>query len=74
MNQSYNKLPGNFSVRKVSVEQAMRSLKRNGVQVNKEKAEVILDFLYLIAKTYSPIEDMEDYKGLNQKGLSNTMT
>lgn len=42
-----------FSTRKVSVDQAMRSLGRNGIRVTREKAEVILDFLYTIAKTYN---------------------
>ena len=47
----YNK-PSIFSIRKVSVDQAIRLLRRNGIQSNREKAEVILDFLYLVAKTY----------------------
>lgn len=52
MNRSLYKNPNVFSARKVSVEQAIRLLGRNGIRVNKEKAEIILDFLYLIAKTY----------------------
>lgn len=44
-----------FPQKKVSVKQAVKILRRNGIHVNEEKAEVILDFLYLIAKTYSDI-------------------
>lgn len=52
MSQSLYKSSSVFSARKVSVDQAVRLLGRNGIKVNREKAEVILDFLYLIAKTY----------------------
>jgi hypothetical protein len=46
MNQfPYNK-PRAFSARKVSADQAVKLLARNGIRVNKEKTEVILDFLY----------------------------
>ncbi len=53
MNQSLNKKSRVFSARKVSVDRAVRLLGRNGIRVNKEKAERILDFLYLIAKSYN---------------------
>lgn len=52
MSQFHYKNPGVFSPRKVSVDQAIRLLGRAGIPVNREKAEIILDFLYLIAKTY----------------------
>lgn len=52
MNQLIYKTPSVFSARKVSVDQTIRLLNRNGIHVDREKAEVILDFLYLIAKTY----------------------
>lgn len=45
------KNPKAFSSRKISTEQAVKILKRNGVQVTDEQAILILDFLYLIAKT-----------------------
>lgn len=50
-----------FSTRKVSTEQAIRLLRRNGISVNSEKAEIILEFLYLIARTYRKIENNEEY-------------
>ena len=49
---SFNK-PKDFSNRKISVDQAIRILRRNGIQVNEDQARTILDFLYLIAKTMS---------------------
>ncbi len=57
MLQLYYKNARVSSSRKVSTEQAIRVLKRNGIKVDKEKADIILDFLYLIAKTYRRVED-----------------
>jgi hypothetical protein len=63
-----------FSSRKVSVEQAIRILNRNGIRVNKENAQIILDFLYRIAKTFKTLnkddtcklEPNEDIEPWNQ--------
>lgn len=52
MNQLLYNNSKDFSTRKVSIDQAVRLLSRNGIRVNKESAEKILDFLYCIAKTY----------------------
>ena len=49
---SHNKL-GTFSDRKVSIIQAMKILKKNGIETNEEQAEEILNFLYLLAKVQS---------------------
>lgn len=54
--------------RKISVDQALRLLGRNGIRVNKEKAEIILDFLYLIAKTYNTQKEHDDSQELDPKG------
>ena len=59
MNQLTYKNPRTFSVRKVSVDQAIKVLRRNGIRANKEEAEIILDFLYLIAKAYKNRQDGE---------------
>ena len=40
-----------FSGGKISTDQAIKILKRNGLDVTYEQAMSILDFLYLIAKT-----------------------
>ena len=40
----------------MSIDQAVRILNRNGIQVNEDQAKIILDFLYLIAKTISKSE------------------
>jgi hypothetical protein len=52
MNQPLYERSRDFSTRKVSVNQVVRLLARNGIRVKKEDAEIILDFLYCIAKTY----------------------
>jgi len=51
------KNPKDFSTRKVSIDRAIKVLNRNGIKVNREKAELILDFLYLLAKTFRYKED-----------------
>jgi len=48
-----NNKPRAFSNRRVSIDQAIKILRRNGIQANEEHARIILDFLYLIAKTMS---------------------
>ena len=72
MNQPTNKYPSTFSVRKVSVDQAIKVLRRNGIRANREEAEIILDFLYLIAKTYKNRQDVELITVLNPTNNSNT--
>lgn len=52
----------NFSTRKVSTAVAVKVLRKNGINVNEEKAELILDFLYLLAKTYRYKEDVFNRK------------
>lgn len=68
MNQFLYKKPRAFSARKVSADQAVRLLARNGIRVNKEKAEVILDFLYLVAKTYNTQNGHNDGRELEPTG------
>jgi len=53
MNRLQSKNPKAFSGKKVSINQAMAILKQDGVHTDEAQAKVILDFLYLIAKTYS---------------------
>ncbi len=57
MEQIKNRIPAVFSSRKVSVDQAIKLLRRNGIHVNEDQAVIILDFLYLLAKTYSNIKN-----------------
>jgi hypothetical protein len=54
MNHLPNRNPKDFSNRKITVNQAIKILKHNGIKTNEDHAAIILDFLYLIAKTYSP--------------------
>ena len=72
MNQSIDKNSSSFVNRKVSADQAIRLLGRNGIQVSREKAEIILDFLYLIAKTYKKQTEIDNIGNLNLNGESNT--
>jgi len=43
--------PKAFPNRGVTIDQAIRILGRKGIPVNEDQAGIILDFLYLIAKT-----------------------
>jgi hypothetical protein len=46
-----------FYTRKISINTAIRILHQNNIRVNADQAKEILDFLYLIAKTYKKNED-----------------
>lgn len=63
MSEFLYKNQGIFSGRKVSVDQAIKLLCRNGIKVNREKAEIILDFLYLIARTYKMQKEHDSFTG-----------
>ena len=52
-----NKTQKRFSSKRGSVDQAIKILKRNGIQTNEDQAGVILNFLYLIAQTCNNIKD-----------------
>lgn len=67
MSQHLHRSPRAFSDRKVSLDRAIAVLRRNGIQVGREKAEMILDFLYLIAKTYKNQKVHSKYKGSEPK-------
>jgi hypothetical protein len=45
--------PKAFINRRITIDQAIKILRRNGIQANEDQASLILDFLYLIAKTKS---------------------
>lgn len=50
----------NFIDRKVSVNQAIAALAKNGIAVDDGEAAVILDFLYLISKNRNKPEEAKD--------------
>jgi len=56
MNKSHNRNPKVFSGKKVSLNRVMNTLESKGISIDEDQAKMILDFLYLIAKTYSIIE------------------
>jgi hypothetical protein len=72
MNQFLDKNSSSFVARKVSTDQAIRLLGRKGIRLNREKAEIILDFLYLIAKTYKKEKKIDNTGNLNLSDESNT--
>jgi hypothetical protein len=50
MQYSHYKDADAYPKKKVSIQQAINILKRNGIQTTNEQAAVILDFLYILAK------------------------
>jgi hypothetical protein len=47
-----NPLKMSFIDRRISVKRAITLLAKHGIQVDDDEAAVILNFLYLVAKTY----------------------
>ncbi|HEX8019604.1 hypothetical protein [Mucilaginibacter sp.] len=47
-----NKISAIVASKGVKIDRAIKALKRNGIIVNEDQAKVILDFLYILAKTY----------------------
>lgn len=50
----------NFIDKKVSVQQTIETLGRQGIHVDDEEATIILDFLYLMSKNYKKIQEDEN--------------
>ncbi|MGH2624831.1 MAG: hypothetical protein ACRDE7_14275 [Sphingobacterium sp.] len=55
----------NFTDKKVSVRRAIKILAKNGIEVDDDEANVIVDFLYLMAKNHTKekVEKMSKPKG-----------
>lgn len=53
IDQISNSKPRVFSDRRVSVNQAMKILKKNGIETSLAQVKEILDFLYIFTKVYS---------------------
>lgn len=49
----------NFIDKKVNINQVIKILAKNDIEVDDEEASAILDFLYLISKNYSKPEEEE---------------
>lgn len=60
IDQIPNSKPRVFSDRSISVNQAMKILKKNGIQTSVAQAKEILDFLYIFTKVYSN-RDVQTY-------------
>jgi hypothetical protein len=54
--QSLFSKPANFKNRTVSVKKTVYILAQNSINVDEDEATVILDFLYLVAKSRKQIE------------------
>jgi hypothetical protein len=57
----------NFIERKISVNKAISLLAKNNAEVNEKEADIILDFLYLIAKNNLREAQPENPLNLNRK-------
>ncbi len=55
-----------FIDKKISDKRAIAILAKNGIQVNEEEADVILDFLYLVAKNYNKPEEGQEAESLRR--------
>ena len=52
----------NFTDKKISVKRAMVILAKNDTQADNDEAAVILNFLYLIAKTYDKNDSNQKHR------------
>ncbi len=53
--------------KKVSIKRAIAIMAKNDIQINEDKAAIITDFLYTVARTYSN----DKKKSYNLKWISN---
>lgn len=61
----------NFIEKTISAKRAIAILAKSGIEVSDREADVILDFLYLIAKNYRKNKEVENNR--NQKEMSNSL-
>ena len=57
----------NFKERKISTGQAISILAKYGIELDYDEANIILDFLYLMAKNYNKNEKVENSYNLKEK-------
>ena len=55
-----------FIDKKVSEKRAIAILGKNGIQVSEGEADIILDFLYLVAKNYNKPEEGQEAESLRR--------
>lgn len=60
----------NFIERTISVKRAISILAKSGIEVDEKEADVILDFLYLIAKNYIKNEEVGNTHNPKEKSNS----
>lgn len=61
----------NFIERTISVKRAISILAKSGIEVDEKEADIIMDFLFLIAKNYNKDEEAENT--YNPKEKSNSL-
>lgn len=59
-----------FIERKISVKRAISILAKNGIEVDEREADVILDFLYLMARNHRENEIVENTHNPKEKSNS----
>lgn len=57
----------NFRERKISPSQAVSILAKYGIELDYNEANIILDFLYLMAKNYNKNEKVENDQNPKEK-------
>ena len=68
MEQISNNKPRFFSDRKVSIDQAIKVLRKNGIETTEEQAKDILDFCICLLKTYHDQSAQHTYNNKQQEG------
>lgn len=57
----------NFIERKISSRKAISILAKSGIEVEDHEADIILDFLYLMAKNYTKNDKVENDRNPKEK-------
>jgi len=57
----------NFIERKISSRKAVSILAKSGIEVEDQEADIILDFLYLMAKNYTKNDKVENDRNPKEK-------
>lgn len=60
MGKSVHRIPKSFSGRRVSINQAIRILRDNGICIDEDEAVIILDFLYMLANSFKKADSVHE--------------
>lgn len=70
--KSIHRITKSFSGRRVSINQAIRTLRDNGTRVNEDEAVAILDFLYMLAHSFKKVDSVDGLQDEMVRETSNT--